>query len=112
MRVPKHLSREAQGWWKKITSQCDFDDTAYLLIETMFECYDEFKEARGNLKKYGPLIKAKSGAIHRNPSIEALKIARSQFLQSWRLLNLSMEPPGEIGRPPGDRRRFNDEEDF
>jgi hypothetical protein len=90
MKTPNHLSGDSKKWWRKIASQFDFDDTAFLLLQTMFECYDEFKSARANLMKYGPLLKAKSG----------------------RLLNLSLEPPNEVGRPPGNRRRFEDETDF
>jgi len=29
------------------------------------------------------------------------KEARSGFLQAWRMLNLDIEPPGPMGRPPG-----------
>ena len=68
MKTPNHLSGDSKKWWRKIASQFEFDDTAFLLLQTMFECYDEFKSARANLLKYGPLLKAKSGAIHRNPA--------------------------------------------
>ena len=103
MKPPTHLSKETREWWRKIEKSWTLDDAAYILLKTALEAYDEMHQAKAILKKEGVTIKTKTN-IKKHPALEMLKVARSQFLASWRMLNFGIEPPGEIGRPPGDRR--------
>jgi P27 family predicted phage terminase small subunit len=113
MKIPQHLSKEARTWWKRVTEAWDMDDSGFLVLQTSLESWDEMVDARANLKKFGLLIKnPKTGVLHKNPYVDVLKNARSAFLQSWRMLGTQLEPPAPVGRPPGDKRRFQDEEDL
>ena len=66
------------------------------------EAFDRLKEAKGLLDREGLTVKAETGGVKAHPGIQAEKMARSGFLQSWRMLNLAIAPPNHtIGRPPG-----------
>jgi hypothetical protein len=38
--APAQLSKEAKGWWFKICSGWDLDDSSLLILESALECFD------------------------------------------------------------------------
>jgi hypothetical protein len=51
------------------------------------------RKAQDLVNKFGQVVKSQSGFARLNPAVNALKIARSQFLHAWKMLNLGIEPP-------------------
>jgi hypothetical protein len=51
------------------------------------------RKAQDLVNKHGQVVKSQSGFARLNPGCQALKIARSQFLHAWKMLNLGIEPP-------------------
>ena len=98
MKAPSYLSKNAKQWWKKLEDQYEFTNDTYMLLITLLECFDEYQKARELLTKGGPLIKSKNGVIKKNPCIELLKVSRSQFLATWRLLGFNISPPDGLRR--------------
>jgi hypothetical protein len=60
-----------------------------ILFKVCLEAYDRLKEAKELLDKEGLTAPAATGGIRAHPGIQAEKMARSGFLQSWRMLNLA-----------------------
>lgn len=99
---PKSLSKEARRLWLKLNREFDFEPENLILLKTCLEAYDRLKEARELLDREGLTVPAATGGVKAHPGLQAEKMARSGFLQAWRMLQLEIEPPNhEIGRPPG-----------
>jgi len=110
MKPPIHLSAEAKKWWRKVTSKWEIDESAFLLLEVSLEALDEMRVAQKTLKKEGAIIRGKNGVMKKSPALEFLKLSRSHFLQSWRMLGLQLEPPRENGRPTMKGLNYDEEE--
>ncbi len=67
----------------------EFETETLILFKVCLEAYDRLKEAKELLDKEGLTAPAATGGIRAHPGIQAEKMARSGFLQSWRMLNLA-----------------------
>lgn len=99
---PKGLGAHGRKLWDELTIEWEFSEADHFLLKTLCELYQEFQEHRATLKKEGSCIHTGDGMIRKHPASELLKVARNQFLMTWRLLNLRdpLEAP-KVGRPPG-----------
>ena len=91
--IPSHLSAESRRIWREIEAEWDLDAHSRTILTVALEAFDEMRLARDMVGKYGQVIKSQSGFARINPAVNALKIARGQFLNTWRMLNLGIEPP-------------------
>ena len=98
-RTPGNLSNESKGIWKKLNSEWEFDTQALLILKTALEAYDRLTEARSQIDEEGITYLTDTGYRREHPAIKIEKQARDGFLAAWRMLNLNIEPPGDIGRP-------------
>jgi len=96
---PKHLSREAKGWWSRVTTDFSIEDEAgHLLLQTAMECFDEMRAAQALIAEDGYLIK--HGTSKKlNPAAGVAKDSRAHMLQCFKQLNLDIEPKARSGRP-------------
>ena len=101
MKAPHHLSSESKKIYKQLTLDWDFDHSALILLKTALEAYDRLQTARKEIDQEGTAITTPTGHLKPHPSLRIEKEARQGFLMAWRMLNLNIEPPGEIGRPGG-----------
>lgn len=111
---PDHLSAESQAIWKRLVDDWDFyraregteaappDLAMFIPLRIALEAFDRLQEARGRIAKEGAYYRTKTGFLKEHPALRIEKEARSGFLMSWRMLNLGVEEPGEIGRPSGE----------
>jgi phage terminase small subunit len=97
--APKHLSSAAKSWWRALFKAYAIDEPASLILRVALESWDRLNEASGAVKKDGLVISDHLGT-RAHPALRVEKEARSGFLQSWRLLNFDVDPPGPMGRPP------------
>ena len=98
-RPPGNLSNESKGIWKKLNSEWEFDTQALLILKTALEAYDRLTEARQQIDTEGITYTTGTGFKREHPSLKVEKQSRDGFLAAWRMLNLNIEPPGDIGRP-------------
>ena len=101
LKAPPHLSREARGWWRRITAEFEIDGGAALVLQTTLEAFDRSRQARAALEKDGLLIEDRFRQKRAHPAAAIERDAFAVMLRGWRLLGLDIEPPGPIGRPPG-----------
>lgn len=101
-RAPRTLSKEAQKLWNQITgSYSDFDDYGCLILKVALEAYDRLQSAKATIDIEGSTLKTPTGHVKPHPCLAIEKESRNGFIAAIRLLNLNIEPAGEIGRPPG-----------
>jgi phage terminase small subunit len=93
---PKHLSRSARAWWRRIAEGWQLDDSSWLLLQVALEAYDRLTQARETIERDGLVV---DGRL--NPACQAEKDSRIALLRAWRQLSLDVEPPGPVGRPAG-----------
>ena len=102
-KSPSHLSKEAQGWWKRITDEFDIDCATSLVLQSVLEAFDRSREARALLKRDGVIVVDRFGQQKAHPAAAVERDSYATMLRGWRMLGLDIEPPGPIGRPPGRR---------
>lgn len=100
-KPPRHLTAESKAIWRQICEEWELDTQALILLRTALEAFDRYHQARKQLSTEGLTVKSPTGQVRRHPATDVERQARASFLQSWRMLNLGIEPPGDIGRPPG-----------
>jgi P27 family predicted phage terminase small subunit len=98
---PSNLSHESRVIWLRINRDFILDYQAMVLLKTALEAYDRMSTARKQIDEEGATFTSPTGLIKLHPALRIEKEARSSFLQAWRALGFNLEPPGEIGRPPG-----------
>ncbi len=100
--APKSLSPEAKRIWNNICKEyASLDTYFYTLLKVALEAYTRLQDARELIDKEGVCVKTPTGYQKEHPALKIEKEARSGFLQSMRMLNINIEIPGEVGRPPG-----------
>src|SRR6056297_961656 len=103
MSAPKHLSRPAKTWFKKIQDEYEIEDKAgLLLLQTAFEAFDRMKEAQDTISNDGPVILDRFEQKKAHPLLSIERDSRAQMLAALKQLNLDIEPLNDKpGRPPG-----------
>jgi P27 family predicted phage terminase small subunit len=100
--TPKKLSAEARRWRKKIIESFELDDDAgMLLLQTAMEAFDEMRRAQNQIAQDGAVVKDRFGQLRQHPAALNLRDSRTAMMRSLKALNLDIEQPGPIGRPPG-----------
>jgi phage terminase small subunit len=99
---PEGLSDAAASWWRRLIDQYAIDDDAgLLLLETAMRAMSRMEGATAAIAQDGATILDRFGQPKPHPLLAAERDARGQMLQALKLLNLSVEPLGAIGRPSG-----------
>ncbi len=101
-KSPDNLSEESKKIWNTICREYTGLDTYFFtVLKVCLESYDRLQQARVIIDEEGVSIETPTGFMRENPMLKVEKDARSGFLQSAKMLNLNLEPPGDVGRPPG-----------
>ncbi len=77
------------------------DDAGLLLLTQAMESFDRLREAQAILATEGITIKDRFGQVRQHPATLVERDAKNMLLRSLKALNLDIQPPGPIGRPPG-----------
>ncbi len=95
-KPPAHLSREAKGIWRRLTTEYRFDpdDHAGLLIlATSLEAYDRMRTCQKEIKEHGLMLVDRHEQRRPNGAVAAERDARAAWLAGLKSLNLDAEPP-------------------
>ena len=103
MNPPKHLSRAAKIWWRKIQDEYALEDQAgQLLLQTALEAFDRMKQAAAKIEVDGPQVHDRFGQLKAHPLLTVERDSRAQMLSALKQLNLDVEPLRDgPGRPAG-----------
>ena len=100
-KAPGNLSRESALLWNRLCKEYAFDDAGFLLLKVALEAYDRLQGARRQIDEEGAVVETPTHFFKEHPCLKIEKQARDGFLSAMRMLNLDIEPSGDIGRPPG-----------
>ena len=100
---PKALSREAKGWWRRLTTEYEIGDHAgRLVLMTALEAFDRMREAQAVLATDGITITDRFDQVKAHPLTVVERDNRAQMLAALKALNLDVEPlRNGPGRPSG-----------
>ena len=101
-KPPSGLSAEAEVWRKKIIEGYEItDDAGLLILMTAMEAFDRLRECQRVLASEGLTCTDRFGQTRAHPLTAVERDSRTALLRSLKALNLDIEAPGPIGRPPG-----------
>ena len=91
--APKHLSKEARDWWRKLAREYAISDEAgLLLLQTALEAFDRMRQAQNRLDAEGLTLTDRFGQQKPHPLTVVERDSRGQMLSSLRQLNLDLDP--------------------
>ena len=102
MEKPDYLTDESKNIWDALHKSFTLKEHHDIVLKTALEAYDRLQQARQIIDKDGAVIEAHNGYYQKNPMLQIEKEARSGFLAAWKALNIDIEPPKDLGRPPND----------
>ncbi|MQA88727.1 MAG: hypothetical protein GEU90_00635 [Gemmatimonas sp.] len=102
-KTPSTLSREAQGWWRKLVEEYALDDPAgLLLLQTALEAFDRMRGAQELIQSEGATVTDRFGQPKPHPATVIERDSRAGMMAALRALNLDIEPLNDRpGRPAG-----------
>jgi len=101
MKAPKHLRLATRRWWLAVVEDYTLESHHLRLLTLAAEAWDRCQEAREALKKHGLTFTDRFGQPHARPEVNIERDSRVAFARLLRELALDVEPPRELGRPPG-----------
>jgi P27 family predicted phage terminase small subunit len=100
--APSHLSPEAKEWWDRLVSEYMIDDACgLLLLQSAMEAHDSLRQAEAAIAKHGITYVDRFQQVKSHPCASIVRDSRAQMVACLRALNLDIEPPKAVGRPPG-----------
>ena len=76
-KPPGRLSREAKGWWKRITEAFPLEDASLLILESGLECFDTMRQAQETIRKSGTVVADRFGCPRMHPAVLIERDAKS-----------------------------------
>jgi len=103
IRAPRHLKLSTRRWWLSVLEDYQLESHHVRLLTLAGEAWDRCQEAREALKTHGLTFTDRFGQPHARPENTIERDSRIGFARLLRELALDVEPPRELGRPPGIR---------
>lgn len=98
---PQPLTDAGFRLWVAITHEYKLDPAALEILALGCEAYSRSRQAGEILDKEGLMSCNRFGDVHEHPAVKAERDARAQCLVALKMLGLTLEPIGDIGRPTG-----------
>jgi len=100
LKVPDHLKGKTKKWFKAVVAGYSLEPHHILVLTLACEAWDRALDARMVLESKGLTYEDRFGAPHPRPEVRIKEQAEVIFARLLRELNLDIEPPKDIGRPP------------
>ena len=98
--TPGHLSMEARGWWDRITSEWEMEESSLMILQSALESFDRMREAQKIIRDEGIIVQDRFGQARKNPACDVERDAKGSMLRALKSLNLDLEPLNDSpGRP-------------
>jgi len=99
--APKHLSKKAKDFFNKIAKEYDLEEHHLKILTLACECLDRIEQAKRVISKTALIYRDRFDQPKINPAAKIELENKITFARLMRELCLDIEPPGDIGRPPG-----------
>jgi phage terminase small subunit len=97
---PEHLSPDMKAWWQGVVTAYDLGDHHLLTLEAACNAWDRMTTARQAIEQFGLTFTDERGMVRSRPEVSIERDARVAFLRCVRELDLDLEPPPPLNRPP------------
>jgi len=101
MKAPKHLSKSSKKFFKKTMESYELENHHIKLLILACESLDKIEHARKAIAKTALVYMDRFDRPKVNPAAKVEIDNKAIFIKLLKALELDIEPPGEIGRPPG-----------
>ena len=101
MKAPKHLSKASKKFFKKTMESYELENHHIKLLILACESLDKIEHARKAIAKTALVYMDRFDRPKVNPAAKVEIDNKAIFIKLLKALELDIEPPGEIGRPPG-----------
>jgi phage terminase small subunit len=94
------LSPEALALRTRLLEEFVLDDAvAHALLQSAMESFTAIREAEAVIAKHGIVVADRWGQLRPNPAVAAERSARQAYLRALKLLGVTDDAPGPVGRP-------------
>ena len=101
MKPPKHLSKPSKKFFKKIFEEYELEDHHIKLLILACESLDKITKARKSIDKTSLIYTDRFGRPKIHPLAKIEIDNKAIFIKLIKAMELGVELPGQIGRPPG-----------
>jgi phage terminase small subunit len=98
-RCPSGLSAESRGWWRRVNSEWQLQDSDLLPLEHALRSLDLLRQAEAAVEREGLTIVDRFQQRKGNPNLLVIRDARNQLLKFWKALQLKAAPAGFVEPP-------------
>ena len=95
-KPPRHLSREAEAWWRAVLAEYDLGPSDLKLLQAAAEAWDRAQEARQIVERDGAYVRDRFDQLKSHPAVEVERASRAQFEKLLRALRLDGVAAGEL----------------
>jgi hypothetical protein len=99
--TPRHLKSKTKEWFRSVIDGYDLEPHHVRILTLAAETWDRGQAAREVIDDNGMTYVDRFGAPKPRPEISIENECKITFARLVRELNLDVEPPGAMGRPPG-----------
>ncbi|RXG62625.1 hypothetical protein ES695_21175 [Candidatus Atribacteria bacterium 1244-E10-H5-B2] len=104
MKAPKHLSKSSRKFFKNTIENYELEDHHIKLLILACESLDKIEIARRTIAKSALVYVDRFDKPKINPAAKIEIDNKAIFIKLLKAMELDIEPPGEVGRPPGPYR--------
>lgn len=97
---PKGLRPATRRWFNQVVARWELEPHHVRLLSLAARSWDEAEAAAKLIRIEGLIVTQPSGAKRPHPAARVGNEARALFARMIRELDLDLEPPAEVRRPP------------
>lgn len=98
--APPHLRSATAEWWRSVCRDFILEPHHVRLLTLAAEAWDRCQDAREAVAKDGLTVSTQGGGLKAHPAVGIERDARLAFARLLRELDLDLDAPAELRRPP------------
>jgi P27 family predicted phage terminase small subunit len=99
-KAPGYLRPETRRWWRSVVTAWSLEDHHVRLLTLAAESWDRGQQAREVIASEGLTVQTREGGAKLHPAVRVESESRTAFARLLRELDLDLDPPKEVSRPP------------
>ena len=100
VKAPNHLKAATRRWFSEIAFTWTLETHHLKLLQAAAEAWDRYQQARALIAREGLTVTTRDGGQKLHPACRVEDAARIAFSRALRELDLDIDPPTEVRRPP------------
>jgi len=100
VKPPDYLKKSGKKFFKEISNTYELEEHHLKILALASQCLDRLDQARSQIESEGIFLKSRFDKLYLNPATKLEKENKVLFARLIRELNLDIELPKGLGRPP------------